>query len=409
MEITAGEVSEELVEASASEAKANVTADVDCKQTGNNLKKRRRTTLPPHPTRMDWYVDCGPAGLSLHLSVLLFLIGLVPSAAAQSGPPHDLFLAVAEPTGRAPLAGPGIGATVTVLRQRLVRVDHEILSAARLHVARATTELKMLRLNLFDDVVLRATIDGTGTTSAGYWLSGRIEGVALGSMTFVVNGDVVVGAVYVSGAAYSIRSVGWGVHAVRQLEPATLLPCQNDVLRLTAPPPEPALMQPISPPLPSAAHTAANVSPAEDGSRIDVLVVYTPAARDAEGGREQIEAMIDLYVVETNQAFSDSGVIPRLNLVLASMVDYEEARPEGSLLAGSVDLGRLVWPDDGHLDEVHDLRDRYAADIVTFVGHYTDGTGGIAASWCEGHAPSKGCAPEAWMGFNLVDHETVEH
>ena len=263
----------------------------------------------------------------------------------------------------------------------------------------------MLRLNLFDDVVLRAAIDGTGPTSVGYWLSGRIEGTPLGSMTLVVNGDVVVGAVRVPGAAYTIRSVGSGVYAVRQLDPAALLPGENDVLRLPAPPPELGRVQPVGPPLPSAAHPAVDVPPAEDGSRIDVLVVYTPAARNAEGGREQIEALIDLYVAGTNQAFVDSGVILRVNLVLASMVDYEEARPEGGLLAGSVDLNRLVRPEDGYLDEVHDLRDRYAADIVTFVGHYTDGTGGIAASWCEGHAPSRGCAPEARLTFNLVDHE----
>ena len=338
------------------------------------------------------------------LSVLLLLVGFVPSVAAQTGSPPDLFLAVADPTGLA-LDGPGIASSaVTVLRQRVVRVDHEILATVRLRAARGY-RANVLRLNLFDDVVLHSAVARTGPTSAGYWLSGRIDGSPLGSMTLVVNGDVVVGAVRVPGAAYAIRSVGSGVHAVRQLDPAALLPRQNDVLRLPAPPPEPALVQPVSLPLPLAAGPAADLLPAEDGSRIDVLVVYTPAARDAEGGHDEIEALIDLYVAETNQAYANSGVIQRLNLVLASMVDYEEARPEGGLLAGSVDLNRLVRPEDGYLDEIHDLRDRYAADIVTLVGHYTDGTGGIAASWCEGHAPSKGCAPEAWMAFNLVDHE----
>ena len=338
------------------------------------------------------------------LSVLFLLVGCVPGVAAQTGAPPDLFLAVADPTGPA-LDGPGIASSaVTVLRQRVVRVDHEILATVRLRAARAY-RANVLRLNLFDDVVLHTAVDRMGPTSAGYWLSGQIEGSPLGSMTLVVNGDVVVGAVRVPGAAYAIRAVGSGVHAVRQLDAAALLPRQNDVLRLPARSPEPARVQASGSSPPEAAHPVADVSPAEDGSRIDLLVVYTPAARDAEGGHEEIEALIDLYVAETNQAYADSGVIQRLNLVLASMVDYEEARG-GDLFAGSVDLGRLVWPDDGHLDEVHGLRDRYAADVVTFVGHYTDGTGGIAASWCEGHAPSKGCAPEAWMGFNLVDHET---
>ena len=63
---------------------------------------------------------------------------------------------------------------------------------------------------MFGDVVLDTAVDRRGPTSAGYWLSGRIDGSPLGSMTLVVNGDVVVGAVRVPGAAYAIRSVGSG-------------------------------------------------------------------------------------------------------------------------------------------------------------------------------------------------------
>ena len=60
---TAGEVSEELVEARTSEAKAKAAGEVDCKQTGNGPRKRKRKTLPPRPTRMTWCEDCGRAGL----------------------------------------------------------------------------------------------------------------------------------------------------------------------------------------------------------------------------------------------------------------------------------------------------------------------------------------------------------
>jgi len=100
------------------------------------------------------------------------------------------------------------------------------------------------------------------------------------------------------------------------------------------------------------------------------MVVYTLAARDAQGGQGEIETVIDLWVAETNQAYAASGVIQRLNLVLASMVAYEEAGPDDrhGLLAGTVDLNRIRYPDDGHLDEVIDLMDLHAADIVTLVG-----------------------------------------
>ena len=336
-------------------------------------------------------------------SVWVFLAGSLGSVNVGAQPASDriasLFTA-AEDAAPAGFASEPDDTTTIALQQRLVRLDRELLAMARqsLNAGRADAPPAVLRLNLFNDVVLDAVVERTGQTSAGYWLSGRIEERAPGSMTLVVNGDVIAGEVSAQGAAYEIRSVGNGVHAIRRIDPAAL-----------------QFREPDSPPAVNASgdskyQTGVSASRdeaphAEDGSRIDVLVVYTPAAMDAEGGREQIEARIDLFVAATNQMYADSGVIQRLNLVAALMVDYEEARPEGGLLAGSVDLGRLVQPEDGYLDEIHDLRDRYASDIVTFVGHYADGTGGIAASWCEGHAPSRGCAPEAWMGFNLVDHE----
>ena len=41
---------------------------------------------------------------------------------------------------------------------------------------------------------------------------------------------------------------------------------------------------------------------------IDVAVVYTPAARRAAGGTAAIEAVIDLMIAETNQAYAEGGV-----------------------------------------------------------------------------------------------------
>ena len=60
-----------------------------------------------------------------------------------------------------------------------------------------------------------------------------------------------------------------------------------------------------------------------------------------------------------DQAYANSGVVQRLNLAFATEVDYVPHRE------GSVNVRRLQDPDDGFLDEVHALRDRYAADIVT--------------------------------------------
>ena len=118
------------------------------------------------------------------------------------------------------------------------------------------------------------------------------------------------------------------------------------------------------PPLPDA--------PAEDGSWIDLLVVYTPAVVERGGGVPQTEALIDLLVANTNRAYRDSGVIHRISLAAAVEVDYAESGNSGT------DWDRLARQRDGHLDEVHAIRDATAADIVALLVYYGDGT---QASW----------------------------
>jgi hypothetical protein len=54
---------------------------------------------------------------------------------------------------------------------------------------------------------------------------------------------------------------------------------------------------------------------ADSGNRFDVLVVYTAAARMAAGSTAAMQALINLGVAETNQAYANSGIIPRLRLV----------------------------------------------------------------------------------------------
>lgn len=94
---------------------------------------------------------------------------------------------------------------------------------------------------------------------------------------------------------------------------------------------------------------------------IDVAVVYTPAARKVAGGAAAIEALIDLMIAETNDAYAASDVRHRLALVERSEVAYVETG------TSAIDLGRLAHPDDGHMDGVHALRDRSGADLVHLI------------------------------------------
>ena len=99
----------------------------------------------------------------------------------------------------------------------------------------------------------------------------------------------------------------------------------------------------------------------DDGSIIDVMVVYTPAARDAEGGTAAMDALINLAVEETNTAFANSLVDPRIRLVHTAVVNYVETGDMGT------DISRLRTKTDGYMDEVHLWRDTYAADQVSLI------------------------------------------
>ena len=94
---------------------------------------------------------------------------------------------------------------------------------------------------------------------------------------------------------------------------------------------------------------------------IDVAVVYTPSARRTSGGTAEIEAVIDLMIAEANQAYEASGVSHRVALVSRSEVAYTEA--DDSFL----DFDRFEDPLDGHMDEVHPLRERVGADLVHLI------------------------------------------
>ena len=106
----------------------------------------------------------------------------------------------------------------------------------------------------------------------------------------------------------------------------------------------------------------------DDGSLIDVMVVYTPSARISEGGTAGMLSRINLVVAETNNAYLNSGVVQRIRLVYAGEVNYTETTL-------SPDLDRLQNPTDGFMDEVHALRNLYGADLVSLWGNYPSGGG----------------------------------
>ena len=159
-----------------------------------------------------------------------------------------------------------------------MRLDRDVLAAVRMH---AEVSPALVRLNLLDDVTFIALVDRTGPASAGYWLSGSIDGWAHGSLTLVVNGAVVAGTVRAPGATYTIRSVGGGRHVVRRLDLAMQPSLRDDVVPPNdgpAAPSGPTRTQPIRPGDP-VSPTTRRSSPAEDGSRLSTCWSSTRGRR----------------------------------------------------------------------------------------------------------------------------------
>jgi hypothetical protein len=99
----------------------------------------------------------------------------------------------------------------------------------------------------------------------------------------------------------------------------------------------------------------------DDGSEFDVMVVYTPSAREHIGGTAATVATIHLVVDQTNVAYQNSQIFPRVRLVYQGEINYNDSGDSYT------DLSRLRGTSDGYMDEVHGLRNIYGADMVCLI------------------------------------------
>lgn len=111
----------------------------------------------------------------------------------------------------------------------------------------------------------------------------------------------------------------------------------------------------------TASMASSPVSAGVEKTRVDVMIVYTPAVTAHRNGHDHVFAHILNSVELTNLAFENSEVPLYLNLVHAQEIDYVESD------SMSTDLGRLRGTDDGHMDEVHGWRTTHGADLVALM------------------------------------------
>lgn len=125
---------------------------------------------------------------------------------------------------------------------------------------------------------------------------------------------------------------------------------------------------------------AQKTSTASSGDAIqqDLLVAYTDDACRANGGNgstscSQIEAKIVNAVADMNAAYAASGVNITVNLVGMVATNYDEGDKSASDM-----LNELRRTTDGQIDELHNARNDYGADLLALVTGSGGGYCGIA-------------------------------
>ncbi len=353
-----------------------------------------------------------PRGLPLRrIHALAGLALLAQSDALAQVPGEAVSLFTTEPRAPAGVDRAVAGAVdATAGGRRTARVDRLGLRALREDVAAGRPG--KLRLNLFADVEYEASLERTAATASGYTLSGPLKGIPFGSVVLVVNDGVTLGRLHTPAGDYSIR----GTESFQSVErmPAIPLRCgleaglalrdgaattldgpralrsgparrvgkarHNGFLRRSVADPPAGVTNPGAVPRKWPRPTGTAGTAAEEDRDVDLLVVYPPFARAAEGGYGPMHSLIDLDVATTNEALAASGVGFRIGLAAAIEVEGDLLEGTLALLDAGVDGGDryapdlfsywvqamhgLGAPDDGYLDEVHALRERHAADLM---------------------------------------------
>lgn len=214
----------------------------------------------------------------------------------------------------------------------------------------------------------KVTRDREGTL---LW-SGHLAGHPDRPVTLAVDGACAGGRPRVAGeitagqVRYALEAVRPGVSRIRSFDTARQTPLVRDGLRLER------TVRPAAPP-------SRRAEPADPV--IDVLIGYTPAtAKDTEGGADALALQAKAAVEGTNQAYGDSQVKARLNL----LGTFET--PEWSGSAADLDgmTGALADPDDPEYADdwaasVRATRDAKGADLVHVLSRFTPGAGTYTA------------------------------
>ena len=177
--------------------------------------------------------------------------------------------------------------------------------------------------------------------------------------------DNIITGMYASGNGEKIifHQTGNGIFAVSVVNEGSLLnqDSKNDFILS-----ESSISQKVN------SNVCLDTTPVCSATTIDVLVVYTSAARTVWGGVAQSNSFVATAITNFNTALQNSGVSNvTINLVYSGEIFYAES---GNI---STDLAAFRSSTDGIMDEVHTLRSTYGADLCALVTSTPTNTCGL--------------------------------
>ena len=297
-----------------------------------------------------------------------------------------------------------------VIRWRAVEIDFVLLDeTARNQLNSREGGQPSFSFNLFEDTVYRAEIDAVHMLSGGsIGMTGHLNSTELNEFVLVSRGNILHLTIQDGDHYYEVRFDGLG-HVVAEVDPELLAdPQEPDYLEYDGPAPQD-----------SAGRTTEPTPTADSADVIDVLAVYTAAAKTAAGGLAAMETRIQASILSTNDGYAASGINQQVRLVGMEEVNYDETNvPVWDSSAWYFALYRLTFgryddpsypdpPDANYLADARALRETYGADLVFLMAALPSGICGIG--WLGG-APNQdylGYSVDKWdcTGYYTFQHE----
>ncbi len=284
-------------------------------------------------------------GTSLILAVLLTTIFLPQWTAFAAHPAQTgeaLALYEVDPQS-ARVAPGGMSASVEINTEALLDLRNVSRSAAPSSV--------LLSFDLPDGRTFQGALQAVSEEagSDAFSASGPLVDVGYGEWHLGAFDDVVVIGLNVAGQYFQILPDASGNYQISTLD-------QNLPTADLSPEPPESLRGEFS--------DAAFVGET-DSAELDVLVVYTMQAVQRAGDESTLRAKLSMVETETNYGMQQSMINHQLNIVHSAAIVFDQ--PIVVWPPSSSTLSQLTMVGDGVLDEVHQLRAMYHADIVVMV------------------------------------------